>query len=451
MALGGGRFTVQNKILPGTYINYTSSVIASTMLSERGVASFCMYLDWGVEGEIKKVTKEEFKKNSVSLFGYEYEAEQLAPLRSYFELSKTALIYRFRGNEKEKDSKNKFAKNTYATAIYPGKCGNNIAIEIIKEDTKSPQYVVNTYYQDKKIDSQTVSKSTELKPNKFVTFQSSATLSDSVDKTNLENGATASDSTIEEHREFLKQCESYSFNILGCISNNKDVKSLYVENTKKMRNDGHNFQTVILWDNKSGNNPDEFPNQEGVIAAHYKTKDSSKILLPLYTVIGDCAGVSLSRNLTNYPYSGSVEVLMDYTQSELEEQIQRGLFGFNKVGDDIHYLKDINSLTDFSGNLKEKFRNNKTVRVVDTVSTYIANLFSTKFIGKIPNTDDNRSILKLFILQYLEELQEEGVLEEITPNSITVKKGEEEDAVEVELQIKITGVMEKLYLQIYVE
>ena len=33
MALGGGMFTVQNKILPGAYINFMSAARASTSLS----------------------------------------------------------------------------------------------------------------------------------------------------------------------------------------------------------------------------------------------------------------------------------------------------------------------------------------------------------------------------------------------------------------------------------
>lgn len=47
MALGGGTFTLQNKVLPGSYINFISAARASSTLSERGVAAFPILLDWG--------------------------------------------------------------------------------------------------------------------------------------------------------------------------------------------------------------------------------------------------------------------------------------------------------------------------------------------------------------------------------------------------------------------
>lgn len=51
MALGGGTFTSQNKKLPGTYINFVSAASASAALSDRGVATMPLELDWGTEGK----------------------------------------------------------------------------------------------------------------------------------------------------------------------------------------------------------------------------------------------------------------------------------------------------------------------------------------------------------------------------------------------------------------
>ena len=39
MALGGGTFLVQNKILPGAYMNFVSVANASATLSDRGIAT----------------------------------------------------------------------------------------------------------------------------------------------------------------------------------------------------------------------------------------------------------------------------------------------------------------------------------------------------------------------------------------------------------------------------
>ena len=47
MALGGGTFLVQNKVLPGAYINFVSRPRALGMLGERGIVCIGMELDWG--------------------------------------------------------------------------------------------------------------------------------------------------------------------------------------------------------------------------------------------------------------------------------------------------------------------------------------------------------------------------------------------------------------------
>jgi hypothetical protein len=49
MALGGGTFLTQNKILPGAYINFISAARASATLSDRGIATMPLIMDWGVQ------------------------------------------------------------------------------------------------------------------------------------------------------------------------------------------------------------------------------------------------------------------------------------------------------------------------------------------------------------------------------------------------------------------
>ena len=69
MALGGGSFTTQNKELPGAYINFVSAASASAALSDRGIATMPLELDWGKEGEVFEVTSGEFQKNSLKILG----------------------------------------------------------------------------------------------------------------------------------------------------------------------------------------------------------------------------------------------------------------------------------------------------------------------------------------------------------------------------------------------
>ena len=60
--LGGGTFTTQNKILPGAYINVVSAARANATLSDRGVVTMPLKLDWGVAGEVWKSQMLIFRK-----------------------------------------------------------------------------------------------------------------------------------------------------------------------------------------------------------------------------------------------------------------------------------------------------------------------------------------------------------------------------------------------------
>lgn len=122
MSLGGGTFTVQNKVLPGTYINFVSASSANAGLSDRGIAAMPLELDWGIPGEVFEVSGEDFQKRSREIFGYEYTSPRLKGLRDLFLNARTLYAYRL-------NSSGKKAENALAQARYPGTRGNDLRIE----------------------------------------------------------------------------------------------------------------------------------------------------------------------------------------------------------------------------------------------------------------------------------------------------------------------------------
>ena len=66
-ALGGGTFTVQNKVLPGTYTRMISKAGNTNVWQDRGYATIALPLDWGKENEILTLSREQFEKHSVQL------------------------------------------------------------------------------------------------------------------------------------------------------------------------------------------------------------------------------------------------------------------------------------------------------------------------------------------------------------------------------------------------
>lgn len=93
MALGGGTFLTQNKVLPGAYINFISVATASTNMSDRGYAAMGLELDWGQEGKIFEVTNGDFQKNSMKIFGHSYGDDCMKGLRDLFKNIQTLYAY----------------------------------------------------------------------------------------------------------------------------------------------------------------------------------------------------------------------------------------------------------------------------------------------------------------------------------------------------------------------
>lgn len=149
MALGGGTFTAQNKVLPGAYINFVSAASANTNLSDRGVATMPLELDWGVEGKVFEVTNEDFQKNSMKIFGYAFDDPKMKGLNDLFLGAQKLYAYRLNGGGAK-------AANTMATALYSGTRGNDIRIAIQKNADDADKFDVITYLGTTKVDTQTV-------------------------------------------------------------------------------------------------------------------------------------------------------------------------------------------------------------------------------------------------------------------------------------------------------
>ena len=121
--LGGGTFVTQNKELPGAYINFVSAASANATLSDRGIVTMPLLMDWGKDGEIFEVGSGDFQKDSLSIFGYDYTHDKLKGLRDLFLNARTLYAYKLTSGGKK-------AENNFAKALYSGVRGNDLKIVI---------------------------------------------------------------------------------------------------------------------------------------------------------------------------------------------------------------------------------------------------------------------------------------------------------------------------------
>lgn len=431
MALGGGTFFTQNKVLPGAYINFISASKASATLSDRGYAAMALELDWGVENTIFEVTNGDLQKNSMKLFGYDYTAPQLKGLRDLFLNLKTLYIYRLTSGGVK-------ATNTYATAKYCGIRGNDLKVVISNNVEEEEKFDVSLYIDDTTLlDKQTVSQMSELVDNDYVTWKSGASLSETAG----EPLSTGTNGTVNglAHQTFLDKAESYYFNILGCVSTEDEIKSLYVAYTKRLRDEvGAKFQLVVH--NKDAD-------YEGVINVINDVEESPVSSL-VYWVTGAEASCAVNASLLNKKYDGEFTVKADYTQSQLEGFINAGKFTFHNVGNDIRVLSDINTLLTTSETKGDIFKENQTIRVCDQIANDIANIFNTRYLGVVPNDANGRISLWNDIVKHHQQLQDIRAIENFTSEDITVAQGDTKKAVVVYDKVTVVNAMAQLYMTV---
>ena len=438
MALGGGTFLVQNKILPGAYINFISVAQASATLSDRGIVTIPLAMNWGPEGKIFTVEQADFIKNSQKIFGYAYTADELKPMREIFLHAKTVHFFRL-GTSGVK------AANTYATAKYPGTRGNDLRTVITeneKSELESKLYDVATFLGTVQVDLQTGIKAmADLKPNDYVDWITSASISLTASLP-LKNGTNG---TVEDaaYQTYLDKMEAYNFNAMGCPSNKSTIAELFAAFCKRMRDDvGKKFQVVCFRN---------LADYEGVVSVKNtivgQTDDPA--LIPWAT--GVVAGTAVNKSATNMDYDGEYSVDTDYTQTELENGIREGSFMFHQVDEKVVVLEDINSFISITDEKSSDFSSNQTIRVLDQIANDIAVLFGKKYIGKVPNDASGRVSLWNDIVKHHMELQNIRAIENFNPDNVTVVQGDTKKAVVVTDYVTPVNAMAQLYMTVYVQ
>ncbi|HBF1530022.1 TPA: phage tail sheath family protein [Clostridioides difficile] len=435
MALGGGTFVTQNKILPGSYINFISAKRATSSLSDRGIVSIPLELDWGIDEDVFQVTSDDFEKYSVKYFGYDYTHEKLKGLRDLFKNIRLGYFYKLNKGVK--------ASCTIAIAKYSGIRGNDLKVIVTTNIDDNTKFDVVTLLDNKKVDTQIAKVITDLQDNDYVIWKKDATLEASAGLV-FTGGTNGEAVTGAEYQAFLDKIESYSFNALGCLATTTEIKSLFVEFTKRMRDKvGAKFQTVLYKKSDA--------DYEGVVSVENKIKDTELLESSLiYWTTGAIAGCDINKSNTNKKYDGEFDVDVNYTQIQLEEALKTGKFIFHKVGDEVHVLEDINTFVSFTDDKNDDFSSNQSVRVLDQIANDIATLFNEKYLGKVPNDKAGRISFWNDVVKHHKELENIRAIEDFKTDDVSVELGNDKKTVIVSDAVKIINAMSKLYMTVSV-
>jgi hypothetical protein len=425
MALGGGIFTSQTKVLPGSYINIVSTSSNQSNVGERGVVALPMILKWGDSGEVITVTADEFQRESLSLFGYAYDAPELLELREIFKHAQKVHVYNLSDKSPVKSS------CKYATAKKEGSRGDQLKLVIQSNVDNESLFDVTLYFGSTIVHEQTVANIAALKDNDFVDWTDvELAVEAGVNFTGGSDGTTDNNS----YQNALNAFENYKFNIL--VTPNADAIDLFVAYTKRMRDErGIKFQTVIPAVKSS--------NYEAVI----EVPEDQPVTM---WVAGALAGCAVNKSCTNMKYDGEKTIPVNRTQMELEDCVRDGIFVFHKVENEVRVLMDINSLTTFTDEKNEMFSSNQVIRVIDQCANDTARIFNNKYLGKVQNDQAGRVSLWNEIVTHRRELEQIRAIDAYNSETLIVSAGSHKNSVVVSEVIIPVSSMEKLYMTIVI-
>lgn len=423
---------MQNKTIPGAYINFVSAASADISLSGRGIATMPLNLEWGEEGKVIEVTSDDFKSNSQKLFGYHYTHPKMKGLRDLFRNVELLYAYRLNGGGVK-------AGNTYATAACSGVRGNDLKIVIQENVDDNTLFDVKTMLDTAVVDEQTVKTAAELRANGYVEFKADAELAATAAMPLT--GGTNGETDGASHQAYLDKIEGYSFNALGVETTEDAVKSLYAAFTERMREDmGIKFQTVLY---------QKAADYYGIVNVANKVTDGGEASL-VYWVTGVIAGCPVNRSNQNRIYDGEFVVETEETQTQLAKALKEGRFTLHRVGSAVRVLADINSMVTETQDRGAVFKENQTVRVIDQIANDIAVLFNTKYLGVVPNDNAGRVSLWSDIVQHHKKLNDIRAIEDFEDTDIMVSQGDSKKAVVVSDAVTVVNSMDKLYMTVTV-
>ena len=437
--MAGGQWTAQNKVRPGVYINFVGEAQPLGTLGERGIVSLPLSLSWG---PAKQVIAVEAGADTFDVLGYPITAPQLLLVREALKRARTLLLYRLNTGVKATAT----VDNLTVTAKYGGVRGNDISVAIETNIDDPAQFDVKTLVGGAEVDSQTVADITELQSNAWVDFSGTGTLTTTagVPLTGGDDGTV----NAQDYLDYLTAIEVHNFNTIGLTVTDATTKGVFVSFVKRLREDEGKKIQVVMENYPEADYEGVISVKNGVALADGTTLTAAQAVA---WVAGATAGAAANQSLTYDAYDGAVDAVPKYTNSQITAALQAGEFVFTAMDGRAIVEQDINTLHTFTPAKGKAFRKNRVLRVLDSLGNDYMRVFSTSYIGKVPNNDDGRNLFKNECINITNQYQNIGAIQNFDPQTdLEVLPGTSPDAVVVNQWVQPVDSAEKLYFTITV-
>ncbi|MBR5949129.1 MAG: phage tail sheath protein [Clostridia bacterium] len=128
-------------------------------------------------------------------------------------------------------------------------------------------------------------------------------------------------------------------------------------------------------------------------------------------VAGYIAGTPLAQSIT-YGVLPEVTDCTRISKAEMERAIDAGQLILMHDGEKVKFASGVTSLVQISGGKFAGMKKIKIMAVLDRIRSELRLLVQDNYIGKMPNSYDNKCLLMTAIKSYFRQLELEGILEE---------------------------------------
>lgn len=439
--MAGGRFDpLIPKVLPGTYINYTTQ--ATKMIqNDRGITLIPLIdANWGEEKNFIEINPEDVLVTNPML-GYGTSQDNLPDymimIREAFKSARKVIGYRLSTGAKATVTQSPIT----VEAKYSGELGNNLKLSITKNPVKGMD--VYLYLGDKKVyEANGMVTIAELPISKWVNFTGEGELAEIASKT-LTGGTTVKH-TNDDVTTLLETMEGVKWNTMAFPFEDSALQTTAMEKIKFIRDEiGKPRQIVLPKATK--------PDFEGIINVTngVMLSDGKEIneILSTAWIGAATSSATMTQSLTYATYPGALSVLRPKTYKQSLEAVKNGEIFFIEDDGEIKIQYDINSLVTYSQTRPKQLSKNRVLRVFDTLQEQIYKVFKP---GKYDNNPSGWSDMETQGRIILNNMFEDNAIQNVDlDNDFKVDRiKSKDDSTYINIGVQAVDSADKLYFTI---
>jgi hypothetical protein len=487
--MSGGTWKAQNKVQPGVYINTESVPNVNSLINPRGiVAVYGDMLNWGTVGSLISVLSLDSEDTVQKKLGYKRSAPELGWLQQLFLGTTTSpgtnevVIYRpgfTAGNAATpatasidfQDSGPATIGTLTATANSAGTRGNDITVVIkpvaASEITGSPGtyslWTVTTLLSAVPVATQTLGKAgsvdqptpDQIQSNDFVTFSAATGELAELPAPIALAGGTAG--TIDtDFAPAATLLNSVMFDVLVCTKTDVADQIPYVNFVTDRSYDtglyaglgvSNDIADLIDYDSITDGKGERVT---AIVSGFIDKGIEYPPEQAVFWFAGAAAGAPLSTSLTYKAHPSATAVTNPLDSATLDMAILSGRVALFLEFGQVKILNDLNTFQDYTDVKDDYYSKNQVVRVLDNICNWAYKTFSTNYISVLPNNTTGRSLFKASMIDYFNQLQSQGAIQDFDPDDIVVQAGEQPEGIYISVAITPIALITKVYMTVRV-